>query len=133
MEAKHWTALRVIPLLTLLMVASEVNGQDLEIPQNEFGLSFSKEQLELARGDTGELEILILKSKGYQKSKARMGISSSLPKGVTITFNPDQGTFDSSMATILIQADATPGQYILILNATLNNKTKGSILKLQID
>ena len=133
MEAKHWTALRVIPLLTLLMVASEVNGQDLEIPQNEFGLSFSKEQLELARGDTGELEILILKSKGYQKSKARMGISSSLPKGVTITFDPDKGTFDSSMATISIGSDASRGQYILILNATLNNKTKGSILNLQID
>jgi hypothetical protein len=133
MEAKPLISVRLIPLLTLLMVASEVNGQVLEVPQNEFGLSFSKEQLELSRGDAGELEILILKSKGYQKSKARMGISSRLPKGVTITFNPDQGTFDSSMATISIQADAPPGQYILILNATLNNKTKGSILKLQID
>jgi hypothetical protein len=133
MEAKHLISVRVIPLLTLLMVASTVSGQDLEIPQNEFGLSFSKEQLQLSRGDTGKLEILILKSKGYQKSKARMGISSSLPKGVTITFNPDKGTFDSSMATISIESDATLGQYILILNATLNNKTKGSILKLQID
>ena len=133
MEAKHQISVRVIPLLTLLLLASTVKGQDLEIPQNEFRLSFSREQLVLSRGNSGKLEILIPKSKGYQRSKAKMGISSSLPKGVTITFNPDEGTFHSSIATISIQADAMPGQYILILNATLNNKTKGSILKLQIN
>jgi hypothetical protein len=133
MEAKYPIRIRITFLLALLPIASVVSGQNLEIPQNEFALSFSKEQLELSRGEKGELEILILKSKSYQKSKARMGVSSSLPKGVTITFDPDSGTFDSSSANISIQDDATPGQYMLILNATLNNKTKGSILKLLIN
>ena len=130
MEAKYP---KIICLLSLMLVALAVSGQNLEIPQNEFALSFSKEQLELSRGEKAELEILILKSKSYQKSKAKMGVSSSLPKGVTITFSPDKGTFDSTIANISIQADATPGQYMLILNATLNNKTKGSILKLLIN
>ena len=133
MEAKHLISFSIISLLSLLLVASPVSGQNLEIPQDEFALSFSREQLELTRGENGELEILILKSKSYQKRKAKMGISSSLPKGVTITFKPENGTFDSSMANISIQADATPGQYMLILNATLSNRTKGSILKLQIN
>jgi hypothetical protein len=133
MEAKNPTNFTITFLLLLLLVVSTVSGQNLEIPQNEFALSFSKEQLKLSRGEKGELEILILKSKSYQKSKAKMGISSSLPKGVTITFDPDKGAFDSSKANISIQADATPGQYMLILNATLNNKTKGSILKLLIN
>jgi hypothetical protein len=133
MEAKHLISFRITFLLSLLLVASTVSGQYLEIPQNEFALSFSKDQLELSRGEKGELEILILKSKGYQKSKTKMGVSSSLPKGVTVTFSPDKGAFDSSKANISIQADATPGQYMLILNATLNNKTKGMILKLLID
>ena len=130
MEAKYP---KTICLLSLMLVALAVSGQNLEIPQNEFALSFSKEQLELSRGEKAELEILILKSKSYQKSKAKMGVSSSLPKGVTITFSPDKGTFDSTIANISIQADATPGQYMLILNATLNYKTKGSILKLLIN
>ena len=130
MEAKYP---KIICLLSLMLVALAVSGQNLEIPQNEFALSFSKEQLELSRGEKAELEILILKSKSYQKSKAKMGVSSSLPKGVTITFSPDKGTFDSTIANISIQADATPGQYMLILNATLNYKTKGSILKLLIN
>ena len=132
MEAKHRRSVRITFLLSLLL-ASAVSGQNLEMPQNEFALSFSKEQLELSRGEKGELEIRILKSKSYQRSKAKMGVSSSLPKGVTITFNPDKGTFDSSMANISIHADATPGQYMLILSATLNNKTKGSVLKLLVN
>jgi hypothetical protein len=116
-----------------MLVAFSISGQNLEIPQNEFALSLSKEQLELSRGEKGELEIVILKSKSYQKSKAKMGVSSSLPKGVTITFSPDKGTFDSTLANVSIQAGAAPGQYMLILNATLNNKTKGSIIKLLIN
>lgn len=129
MEAK---SPKIICLLSLMLVALTVSGQNLEIPQNEFALSFSKEQLELSRGENGELEILILKSKNYQKSKAKMGVSSSLPAGVTITFSPDKGTFESTQANVSIQADAAPGEYMLILNATMNNKTKGSILKLLI-
>jgi hypothetical protein len=127
MEAK---SPKIIFLLSLMLVAQTVSGQNLEIPQNEFALSFSKEQLEVPRGEKAELEILILKSKSYQKSKVKMGVSSSLPAGVTITFSPDKGTFESTQANVSIQADAAPGQYTLILNATLNNKTKGSILKL---
>src|SRR5688572_28401399 len=130
MEAK---SPKIICILSLMLVAFSVSGQNLEIPQNEFALSFSKEQLELSRGEKGELEIVILKSKSYQKSKAKMGISSSLPQGVTITFSHDKGTFDSTLANVSIQADAVPGQYTLILNATLNNKTKGSIIKLLIN
>ena len=130
MEAK---SPKIICILSLMLVAFSVSGQNLEIPQNEFALSFSKEQLELSRGEKGELEIVILKSKSYQKSKAKMGVSSSLPKGVSITFSPDKGIFESTMANVSIAADAAPGQYMLILNATLNNKTKGSILKLLIN
>lgn len=120
-------------LLALTLVALSVNGQKLEIPQKEFALFFSTDQLELSRGEMSELEILILKSKGYRKTQAKMGVSSNLPEGVTITFNPEKGTFESSRANVSVDADATPGRYMLILNATLNNKTKASILKLLIN
>jgi hypothetical protein len=132
MEAKKLMLLKNFLWVTVMTITLTVSGQNLEIPQNEFALSFSTEQLELSRGENGELEILLLKSKSYQKSRAKMGVSSSLPAGVTITFSPDKGIFESTQANVSIQADAAPGQYMLILNATLNNKTKGSIIKLLI-
>ena len=133
MEAKDLIPLRAIALFSLTVITLTLWAQTLETPQNEFVLSLSKEQLELSRGEKGGLEIMVLKSKRYQKSNAIMGVSSPLPEGVTITFSPAKGNFDSSTANISIATEAIPGQYMLILNATLNNTTKGMILKLLID
>jgi hypothetical protein len=129
MEAK---SPKITCLLSFMLFALTVSGQNLAIPKNDFALSFSKERLELSRGENSVVKILLVKSKSYQKSKAKMGVSSSLPAGVTITFNPDKGTFESTQATVAILGNAMPGQYLLILSATLQNKTKGSILKLLI-
>jgi len=133
MEPKQLLRLRAICLFSLTFITLTIRAQSLEIPQKEFVLSLSEEQLELSRGEKGELEIMVLKSKRYQKSKAEMGVSSSLPEGVTITFSPAKGNFDSSTVNISITTEAIPGRYMLILNATLNNTTKGRILKLLID
>ena len=132
MEAKHSMRKQTGLLLMLLIVALTASGQTMEIPQKEFTVYFSKDRMELSRGEESQFDVAILKSKGYRKGKINMGISSRLPKGVAVTFEPDNGTFDSTRANILIQDDATPGEYLLIVNATLNYKTKGSILKLVI-
>ena len=130
MEAKYF--MKIGFSFGLLVVGLAVSAQNLEIPQKEFTISCCKDQLELSRGENKQLDIIILKSRGYQKSKTTMGISSSLPKGVAITFDPDKGNFDTTTVTIRIEEDAAPGEYSIILNATLNYKTKGTILNLLI-
>jgi hypothetical protein len=130
MEAKQF--MKIGFSFGLLAIGLTVSAQNLEIPQKEFTISCSKDQLELSRGETRQLDITVLKSRGYQKSNTKMGISSSLPKGVAITFDPDKGNFDSTTASILIEEDAAPGEYSIILNATLNYTTKGTILNLLI-
>ena len=130
MEAKH--LMKIGFLFTLLVTGLTIRAQNVEIPQKEFTLYFSTHRMELSRGENSQLDVVILKSRDYQKSKTKMGISSSVPTGVTVTFEPATGNFDSTKANILVQPDATPGEYLLVLNATLNSKTKGSILKLLI-
>ena len=132
MKAKYQIGLKIKLFLALVTASLAVSGQNLEIPKNEFSISFSKDKLELSRGENDQLDIGILKSRGYQDSKIRMGISSSVPKDVSIVFDPSQGTFDFTKASISIGDDAIPGTYLLIVNATLRYKTKGSILKLVI-
>jgi hypothetical protein len=127
MEAK-----KIKLILGLLLIAFGVGAQTVQIPHKEFALNFSTHKLELARGENGQLDIGILKSKSYRSNKVKMGIASSIPKGVSIAFDPANGNFDFTKATVSVASDATPGAYQLILNATLNANTKGSILKLII-
>ena len=121
-------------LFTLLLLGAAAFGycQQVEIPAKEFALSLSDETVTLARGENKTVEVRILKSKGYQKAKMKMGVSSSLPSGVTLTFDPDKGEGDLSRATITALPEAQPGTYSVIVNATLNYKTKGSVLKIAI-
>jgi hypothetical protein len=132
MQTTHLNTLRLGFAFTWLLATATARAQSLEIPQTEFNLSFSKAVIELSPGESGQLDILILKSKGYAKSKVKMGISSTLPTGVAISFDPDKGNFDSTRASIRVDADAHLGQHMVILNATVNNKTKGSIFGLLI-
>ncbi|MBS1508508.1 MAG: hypothetical protein JSS79_17855 [Bacteroidetes bacterium] len=119
-------------LLGLLAISLTVGAQNVEIPHRDFSLSFSNDKMELARGETTQMDINILKGEGYRKGKVKMGLSSSVPEGVKITFDPDNGNFDSTKVNVSANANALPGTYSLILSATLNYKTKGSILKLTI-
>lgn len=132
MEAKHISCIKVIVLFCLLVLGSPASSQSQKTPPKEFALSFSTHRLELLRGDTSQVEITILKSKGFQKSNITMGTSSGLPKGVTLAYTPARGVFDVTKALIAIQQDALPGEYLVVLNATLSYKTKGSILNLII-
>src|SRR6186713_3079612 len=98
-------------LFVLLLAAASVcsYAQQVEIPQKEFAVSLSEETVTLARGENKSVDVRILKSKAYQKGKVKMGLSSSLPAGVTLSFDPESGSADLSRATITALADAQPG------------------------
>jgi hypothetical protein len=109
------------------------NAQVVEIPEKEFVVSLSEETLNIARWETKKIDVRILKSKAYRKGKMKMGISSSLPAGIKMTFNPEIGNADVVEATITALPEAFSGVYSLIVNSTINYKTKGSILKLTVE
>jgi uncharacterized membrane protein len=119
-------------VVLLLLSAMIGYAQTFQTPEKEFTVSLSDENVTLARGEQKTVDVKILKSKAYQKGKIKMGISSALPQGLTLSFDPETGNADLSKATITVLADATPGSYNVIVNATVNYKTKGSILKITV-
>lgn len=121
-------------LIILLFFSATLSyAQTVEIPQKEFTVSLSDEKVSLARGEDKTFDVRILKSRAYQKGKIKMGISSTLPKGLTLSFDPEDGNADVIKATIRTLADSAPGIYSVIVNATINYKTKGSILKIIVE
>lgn len=122
-------------LLTLLLFAASFKSfaQNVALPQKEFVLSLSEESVKIVRGESKTIQIRSLKSKAYQKSEMKMGLSSSLPIGLQLSFTPENGKVDLTQATITASPEITPGEYSVILNSTINYKTKGSILEVTIE
>jgi hypothetical protein len=121
----------VLSFLLLVGLAPEVNAQTAA-PAKEFALTLSENELTVKPGTTSEFLVTILRSKSFTRSSAKLGFSSILPEGISITFQPAEGMFETSTASVVIAENAKPGKYQIILNAKLNNTVKGSILKVVV-
>jgi hypothetical protein len=103
-----------------------------ELPRTEFTIDLSESSLLLKPGESKQVTVSIARSKSFKKEKAILGLQSSLPKGVTVSFEPKEGNFESSIATISVATDATVGMHQLIMSAELSRKKKGTILKITV-
>ncbi|NOS91332.1 MAG: hypothetical protein HOP30_05385 [Cyclobacteriaceae bacterium] len=115
-------------ITSLFLLASVVT-----FAQNkDFAIDLSESSVSIKPGESKQVTISIVRSKYFAKEKATLGLQSTLPQGVTLTYEPKEGNFENSNALISVAADATPGTYNIVLSATLNTKRKGSILKLTV-
>lgn len=120
-------------ILTIVLAAAAITAsvaQEKTAPRTEFTVELSASSLEVRAGETKELTLTLNRSKQYSKSKATLGLSSGLPQGVTITFEPTDGVLESSVVKVAVAEHAKAGNYMIILNSTMQYKSKGATLKL---
>ena len=121
------------PLVLIILLATSTLGYgQTQAPKKEFAITLSQDKIQLSPNETREVQITISRSRSYLKSSAVMGLSSSLPKGIEVSFSPDKGTFETTTLQIVTNETVVPGSYSLVVKATLNGKTKGSIIKLNV-
>lgn len=118
--------------LSFLFLVATSFGQTTELPRTEFNINLSESSLSIKPGETKQVTVSIVRSKYYAKEKAKLGFSSSLPKGITAIYEPNEGNFESSVVTIVAAADVIGGVYQIAPSATLNTKRKGTLLKLTV-
>ena len=122
-----------IATLTLAIATITVSvAQEKTAPRTEYTVELSSSTLEIKPGETKDVTISLNRSKAYSKSKATLGISSSLPEGVTVTFEPAEGVVENSIAKISVAANTKAGDYRIILTSAMQNKNKGATLKLVV-
>lgn len=121
-------------ILLLALSATSFIGfaQEKTAPRSEFIIELSANTLESTAGQTKEVEITLNRSKSFSKSKAVLGLSSGLPAGVTVNFEPAEGAINSSIAKINIAENTKPGSYMIIFKGTIQQKNKGATLKLVV-
>jgi hypothetical protein len=120
-------------ILTIVLAAAAMTAsvaQEKTAPRTEFTVELSTSSLEVKAGETKEITLTLNRSKQYSKSKATLGLSSGLPQGVTVTFEPTDGVLESSVVKVAVAEHAKAGNYMIILNSTMQQKSKGTTLKL---
>jgi len=113
-------------------IISIASSQTVTVPRKDFDLLATPATIRVARGDSTALDVFILRSKETRKAKVKMGLSSGVPKGVVVRFEPGNGNIDQSKTIVSVADTTPPGTYNLILNATMRNKTKGIIISLLV-
>jgi hypothetical protein len=124
--------MKTIFILPFLFVSLVSIGQNVTVPAKEFAVNLSENSVSIKPGETHQVTVTLLKSKSFSKDKATMGFSNSLPQGITVQYDQSEGKFDAAVATITVGSTVSAGTYQLILSGTMNYKTKGSILKLNV-
>ena len=126
---------RLFILSMMLVAVTVISGyaQEKTAPRTEYSVSLSENVVKLKPGETKQLTVSVLKSKSYSRSATKLGLSSTLPAGVTVAFEPAEGMFESSVATFTAAADSKAGEFQVILKTSVNNKIKGSIVKVVIE
>lgn len=122
----------LLSVLAAVLVTFGVSAQEKVAPRTEYSVSLSENKIQVKPGESKELTVSILRSKSYANTQAKLGLSSVLPEGVTVGFAPAEGQFDSSVATLTVASTAKEGEYSIVFKSTVNNKVKGTIVKLVV-
>jgi hypothetical protein len=119
--------------LSLFFVFAIATAQTkTELPRTDFTIDLSQSSLMINPGESRQVTVSIARSKYYSREKAILGLQSSLPQGVTVSYEPKEGNFESSVATISVASDAPVGVHQLVLSAMLSTKKKGTILRVTV-
>lgn len=123
-------------ILNIIFVAflffSSVHAQSSETPKKEFLVTLSQTNVQLAPGGTSTIDLHISRSKSYQKGDARVEVSSTLPEGLTISAEPEIGQEQKVGITLKASESLKGGTYYVLINAVINHKTKGTLLKVVV-
>jgi hypothetical protein len=117
-----------ITIITIIGTPVFLMGQG----KSEFTLQLSTDEIEIKPGETKTIDVTIVRSKGFEKYKAKLGFSSALPKGISMKYDSSDGRITSSTLTISADASAEESSYMLLPNCILNNKTKSAVLKVVV-
>ncbi len=116
--------------LVLLTAASAYAQQTA--PRTEYAVTLSEDAVTLKPGESKTITLTLLKSKSYSKGKVALAFSSTIPQGLTVSYDPAEGVIDSTTVTVAAASDVKEGSYQIILKSSIHNRIKGTVLKITV-
>ncbi|WP_333820370.1 hypothetical protein [Ohtaekwangia sp.] len=123
---------QLLGILLLLAGSLSLKAQSVDAPQKEFVMKSATNSVEVKAGNQVTLDLKVIRSKSFQRGEATLGIASQLPEGVRVSFDQHQDDVAAYAAVITTTPSAAAGTYTVVLNCTINHKTKGVVVKLHV-
>ena len=98
----------------------------------DYKLEITLDAIQLKAGSTTQVDLSLVRGGRYKKHEATLGLSSGLPEGITVRYEPAVNVMDKSIITISSTKETKPGVYYVGIKATILNTIKSTLLKVEV-
>jgi len=125
--------MKKLALIITVALLSSLATIAQEIPKKEFTLTVSDKNLTLKPGETKKYQVTINRSKSYKKTAIDLSIDSSLPDGVSVSFENGPDPMVNKVMIIAVADNVEAYNKAVILKGKSLRASKGVMLNLSIN
>lgn len=124
--------MKKLALILTLALLSSVATIAQDIPKKEFTISVSDNNIDLKPGETKKYFVTLNRSKSYNKTEIDLLIDSTLPEGVSVSFENGLDPKVNRIMVVTAAENAAPYHKAIILKGKSLRTSKGVMLNMSV-
>jgi hypothetical protein len=98
----------------------------------DYKIEIGSDAIQLKPGSNAQVDLNLIRGGRYKNHPATLGLSSALPAGITVQYEPAVNVLEKSLITIASAKETKPGVYYVGIKATILNTIKSTLLKVEV-
>ncbi|SMD31672.1 hypothetical protein SAMN04488029_0028 [Reichenbachiella faecimaris] len=125
--------MKKLALIITVAILSSLATVAQEIPKKEFTISVSDKNIAVQPGETKKYFVTLNRSKSYKKTEIDLLIDSSLPEGISVSFENGLDPMINRVMVVSATEGAAPYNKAVILKGKSLRASKGIMLNLSVN
>ena len=125
--------MKKLALILTVALLSSLATVAQEIPKKEFTISVSDKNIAVQPGETKKYFVTLNRSKSYKNTEIDLLIDTSLPEGITVSFENGLDPMINRVMVVTAANNAAPYNKAVILKGKSLRASKGVMLNLSVN
>lgn len=125
--------MKKLALILTVALLSSLATVAQEIPKKEFTISVSDKNIAVQPGETKKYFVTLNRSKSYKNTEIDLLIDTSLPEGITVSFENGLDPMINRVMVVTATNNAAPYNKAVILKGKSLRASKGVMLNLSVN
>jgi hypothetical protein len=122
----------ILSVIALIGLAQLESTAQTKSERFDYKLEIASDAIQLKAGSTAQVDLTLVRGGRYKNQAATLGLSSALPAGITVQYEPAVNVMEKSLITISSTKETRPGVYYVGIRATILNNIKSTLLKVEV-